>query len=144
MCNMYNKWRCWCMISDHRLPFSSLGVWWQKEKDFFHLEVLLSTLLWPEGRSVKNLCWGWVGSQRMEVVLLRIQCNASGVYFKGVLKGFVVSVFSEACVTSGLALVKQWRDGMAVLLWQDGGRQSVTQQPRDRLLLTARGTYENN
>lgn len=49
--------------------------------------------------------------------------ESSGVSFKGVLKGFVVSVFSQACVMSGLALVKQWRDGMAVLLWQDGGRE---------------------
>lgn len=55
--------------------------------------------------------------------------GGSGVYAKGVLKGFVVSVLSEACVTSGLALVKQWRDGMAVSLRQDGGRRSVTQQP---------------
>lgn len=46
------------------------------------------------------------------------------MYFKGVLKGFVVSAFREACVTSRLALVKQWRNGMAVVLRQDGGRQS--------------------
>lgn len=65
------------------------------------------------------------GSSPADPVLV----ESSGVYFKGVLKGFVVSVFSEACVMSGLALVKQWRDGMAVLLRQEGGRQSVTQQP---------------
>lgn len=40
-----------------------------------------------------------------------------------------VHVFSEACMVSGLAAVKQWRDGEGALLLSDGLRQTVTQQP---------------
>lgn len=54
-----------------------------------------------------------------------------------------VSLFSEACMVSGLAAIKQWRDGEGALLLSDGLRQTVTQQPWDRLLLTACGTITN-
>lgn len=61
--------------------------------------------------------------------------------------GFVAmraaSVFTGACMVSGLAAVKQRRDGEGALLLSEGLRQTVTHQPKDCLLLTARVTRYN-
>lgn len=54
------------------------------------------------------------------------------------------SLLSEACMVSGLAAVKQWRDGEGALLLSEGLRQTVTHQPKDCLLLTACVTRYNN
>ncbi len=54
------------------------------------------------------------------------------------------SLLSEACMVSGLAAVKQWRDGEGALLLSEGLRQTVTHQPKDCLLLTARVARYNN